>query len=252
MIRKTFAWLLVSGLACSAAWAQSADDVVAKHIQAMGGIEKIKAVQSVRLTGKMNAQGMELPFTTEIVRPNKVRTEFTVQGMTGIQAFDGEKGWMLMPFMGKKDPEEMPSEQLKRMQDEADIDGILVDYKAKGSTLELLGKEDLEGSPAYKLRMTKKNGDVLTLFVDAETHLLLKQIAKMNMMGQEVEGETVFGSFKEVGGMMFPHSMESKAAGQPGAMSMTIDKVELNPTIDTARFSMPKVEKPAAPAPPKQ
>jgi len=252
MIRKTFAWLLVSGLACSAAWAQTADDIVAKHIQAMGGMEKIKAVQGVRLTGKMSAQGMEFPFTTEIVRPNKVRTEFTVQGMTGVQAFDGEKGWMLMPFMGKKDPEEMPSDQLQRMRDDADIDGVLVDYKDKGSKLELLGKEDLEGSPAYKMRLTKKNGDVLTLFLDAESHLLLKQISKIDMMGQEVEGETTFGNFKDVGGMMFPHSMDSKAAGQPGGMAMTIDKVEINPTIDTTRFSMPKVEKPAAPAPPKQ
>ena len=112
MIRKTFAWLLVAGLAGAAAWAQTADEIIDKHLQAMGGKEKLKAVQSQRISGKMViGQGMEAPFTMEILRPNKMRMEFTIQGMTGVQAFDGTAGWSVMPFMGKTEPEAMPEDE---------------------------------------------------------------------------------------------------------------------------------------------
>src|SRR5215213_6450011 len=108
MLRKTFAWLLVAGLTGVALQAQTADEIIAKHLQARGGVDKIKTVQSQRITGKMvMGQGMEAPFTLEAGRPNKMRMEFTIQGMTGVQAYDGKTGWAVMPFMGKKDPEVM-------------------------------------------------------------------------------------------------------------------------------------------------
>lgn len=252
MIRKSFACLLVAGLASAAAWAQTADEIIEKHLQAMGGKEKLKAVQSERITGKMMlGQGMEAPFTMEMARPNKMRMEFTIQGMTGIQAFDGKTGWAVMPFMGKTEPEAMPDEDVKRMEDQADIDGLLLDYKEKGRQVEYVGKEDLEGTPVHKLKVTQKNGDVVFVYIDAEQFLQLKQAGKTKIRGQEVESETTFGDFKTVEGLVFPHSIEQKAQGMPGGMVMTISKIEVNPSVADSQFTMPVVEKKEAPAPQK-
>ena len=257
MIRKTFAWLLVAGLAGAAVQAQTADELIAKNLQARGGKDKIKAVQSARMTGKMvMGQGMEAPFTMELARPNKVRMEFTIQGMTGVQAYDGKTGWSVMPFMGKTEPEAMSADESKQTQDQADMDGVLVDYKDKGHQVEYVGKEEVEGTPAYKLKVTKKNGDVVNVYLDAESYMEIKEAGKTKMRGQEIEGETTFGDFKTVDGLIFPFSIEQKAKGAPGGMVMTVSKIELNPTVDTSRFVMPAAGKPAAekkdnPAPPK-
>src|SRR5215218_1568088 len=214
MIRKTFAWLLLAGLTSAAAWSQTADEIIDKHLQAIGGKDKLKAVQSERITGKMvMGQGMEAPFTMELSRPNKMRMEFTVQGMTGVQAFDGKTAWAVMPFMGKTDPEAMPAEETKKMEEQADIDGMLLDYKEHGRTVEYAGKEDLEGTPAYKLKVTQKSGDVAYVYIDAEQYLQLKQTAKTTLHGQEIESETIYGDFKKVDGLVFPHSIEQKAKG---------------------------------------
>jgi outer membrane lipoprotein-sorting protein len=252
MIRKTFAWLLVAGLTSAAAWAQTADEIIDKHLQAMGGKDKLKAVQTQRMTGKMMmGQGMEAPFTLEMARPNKVRMEFTFQGMTGIQAFDGKTAWSVMPFMGKTDPEAMPEEERKAMEEQADIDGLLMDYKEKGHQVEYAGKEELEGTPVHKLKVTQKSGDISYVYIDAEAFLQLKQTGKRKIRGQEVEGEVIFGDFKTVDGLVIPHSMEQKVTGAPAGMVMTISKVEINPSLDESRFTMPAAEKKESPAPPK-
>jgi outer membrane lipoprotein-sorting protein len=195
-------------------------------------------------------QGMEAPFTMEILRPNKMRMEFTVQGMTGVQAFDGTAGWSVMPFMGKTEPEAMPEDEAKIMQEEADIDGLLMDYKDKGRQVEYAGKEELEGTPVHKLKVTQKNGDVVNVYIDAEQYLQLKQSGKRKVRGQEIESETIFGDFKTVEGLVYPHSIEQKAAGMPGGMVMTISKIEVNPSLADSRFAMPAAEK-ETPAPPK-
>jgi outer membrane lipoprotein-sorting protein len=252
MNRKTFLWLLVAGLTTAAAWAQTADEIIDKHLQAVGGKDKLKAVQTERITGKMvMGQGMEAPFTMEMERPNKMRMEFTVQGMTGVQAFDGKTGWSVMPFMGKTEPEPMPADEVKRMEEQADIDGLLLDYKDKGRQVEYVGKEDLEGTPVHKLKVTQKNGDVVYVYIDADQFLQLKQTGKTKIRGQEVESETTFGDFKTVDGLLFPFSIEQKAAGMPAGMVMTVSKIEVNPSLDDSRFTMPAAEKKEAPEPPK-
>lgn len=253
MTRKTFAWFLVAGLISAATWAQTADEIIDKHLAAMGGKDKLKAVQSERLTGKMvMGQGMEAPFTLEMSRPNKMRMEFTFQGMTGVQAFDGKTGWSVMPFMGKTDPEAMPEEEVKKMQEQSDMDGLLMDYKEHGRTVELVGKEELEGTPVYKLKVTQKSGDIAYVYIDAEQYLQLKQTGKTKIRGQEIESETIFGDFKKVDGLVFPHSIEQKAAGMPGGMVMTVSKIELNTGVTDARFTMPAAEKKPAAAPEKK
>jgi outer membrane lipoprotein-sorting protein len=261
MIRKTFAWLLVAGLASAAAQAQTADEIINKHIEARGGKDKIKAVQTERITGKMVlGQGMEAPVTMEMARPNKMRMEFTLQGMTGIQAYDGSSGWSVMPFMGKTDPEKMSDEEVKQAEDQADMDGPLIDYKEKGHQVEYVGKEDVEGTPAYKLKVTKKNGDVVNVYIDADSYMDIRETGKVKARGQEIENQTTYGDFKKVDGLVFPFSIEQKPQGAPAGMMLTISKVEVNPTVDASRFAMPAAKQAAAgekkdtdkaPAPPK-
>jgi outer membrane lipoprotein-sorting protein len=176
-----------------------------------------------------------------------MRVEFTIQGMTGIQAYDGTTGWMVMPFMGKKDPEAMSGDMLKEVKDQADFDGPFIDYAKKGNKVELLGKEKVEGTDAYKIKLTQKDASETIVYIDAESFLEIKMEAKRKMQGQEIEGETILGNYKEVEGMLFPFSIENKAKGQPGGQTITIDKVELNPTLADSLFAMPK--KAEAPAP---
>jgi len=244
MVRKSLAWLVVGTLVAVAASAQTADEVIAEYVQAKGGREKLKSVQSVRMTGKMDiGNGAQAPFVMEMKRPNKVRTEFTIQGMTGTQAYDGTTGWMVMPFMGKKDPEVMSADDLKGIDEQADFEGALVDYKAKGHQVELLGKENVEGTPAWKLKLTKKNGDVSYVYLDADAYLEIKEEGKRTMRGQDVEFESTMGDYKTVDGVVFPFSLQAKPKGAPAGMTITIEKVELNPTVEDSRFTMQKVEK---------
>jgi outer membrane lipoprotein-sorting protein len=252
MKRKTLACLFLAGLIGSAAWAQTADEIIAKNIEAKGGRDKMKAVQSIRMSGKMTmGGGMEAPVIMEMARPNKLRMEFTFQGMTGVQAYDGKTGWAVMPFMGKKDPEPMSGDDLKQVEDQADIDGMLVDYKEKGHQVEYLGKSEVEGTPVHKLKITKKNGDIATLYLDADSFLEIKAEGKTKMRGQEIEGETTFGDYKEVNGMVIAHSIQSKMKGGPGpGQTITFEKIEINPDIPASRFDMPA--KAETPAPPKQ
>ena len=128
----------------------------------------------MRLVGKM-AVGpcMAAPFTMAKKRPGMMRMDFTIQGLTGTQAWDGKQGWSVMPFMGKKDPEPISGEDAKSFEDQADFDGPLMDWKTKGHTIELMGKEQVEGADCLKLKLTKKSGDVDYYFIDAETFLLV-------------------------------------------------------------------------------
>src|SRR5262245_50198097 len=212
MLRKSlFGILVLALLAPMAAIAAepTADELIAKNIAAKGGMEKLKSVKSMRATGKMmGMQGMEFPFVMTNKRPKSTRIEFTFQGMTGMQVYDGKTAWMSRPFMGKKEPEVMPPDQAKDMEEQADFDGPLVDYKEKGNTIELVGKEQVEGADAYKIKVTLKNGDVRTIYLDAETFLEIKVESKRMVRGTEVEGESYLSDYKEVEGMMMAHVME--------------------------------------------
>jgi outer membrane lipoprotein-sorting protein len=219
---------------------QTVDDIIAKSAAARGGLDKIKAVQSVRMTGRVEiGPGMEAPFTLELKRPNHMRLEFIAQGMTGIQAYDGKSGWQVMPFNGSSNAEPMSPEDLKDAQEQADFDGPLLDYKAKGNQVELAGKEDVEGTPTYKLKITLKNGDVQYQYIDADAYLELKELSKRMIQGTERQVETTVGNYKEVQGLMFPFAIESGIQGGEHKQKIIVDKVELNVPVDDARFAMP-------------
>jgi len=242
MFRKSLFGILVLALLApmvAIAADPTVDELIAKNIAAKGGMEKLKAVKSMRATGKMvGMQGMEFPFVMTNKRPKMTRLEFTVQGMTGMQVYDGKTAWMSMPFMGKKEPEVMSLDQAKDMEEQADFDGPLVDYKEKGNTIELLGKEQVEGADAYKLKVTLKSGDVRTIYLDAETFLEIKVESKRVVRGTEVEGEAYLSDYKEVEGLMIPHTMENGQKGSDMRQKLVIEKVEINPAIDDSFFAM--------------
>ena len=240
MLRKTILLLALGLLLAPIAHAQTVDEILAKYYDACGGLAKLKAVNTMRVTGTMTmGQGMEAPFTIERKRPGLRRMEFTLQGMTGIQAFDGSKTWSVMPFMGKKDPEVGTDEDNKNALDDADFDGPLVDYKSKGHVVELMGKEPVEGADAFKLKVTKKSGNVEYYFLDAETYLMVKTQSKIKRRGTEMEGETTYSDYKDVDGLMQPFSMEIGAKEMPVKQKLTFSKIEMNVALDDTRFAVP-------------
>lgn len=240
MFRRMFAALGLVAILATAASAQTVDDIISKNIAARGGMDKLKAIQTVRMTGKMTVgPGFEAPMVMEGRRPNSSKMSFTIQGMTGTQAYDGKVGWAVMPFMGKKDPEQMTADDLKEIADESDIDGPLVDYKAKGNKVELLGKDNIEGTDVYKLKLTLKSGTVRTLYIDGDSYLEIKSEGKRMARGTEMEFESSIGDYKPVHGVMFPFSIENAVKGQPQKQKITVDSVEVNPTLAADYFTMP-------------
>jgi len=247
MLRKALVGLVAGATLVAPAPAQTVDDVIAKANEARGGLEKMKAVQSVRMKGRMTmGPGLEAPITIEMKRPRNARMEFTLQGMTGVQAYDGQQAWGISP-MGSQKAEPLPPEMAKDLDNQSDIDGPLVDYKAKGHQVELVGKEKVEGSDAWKLKVTLKSGDVQYVFLDADSHLEIRNESKRTIRGSEVELETTIGDYKEVGGLLWPHSIQSGATGRPEKQSFAFESIEVNAAIDDARFKMPAPKPAEAP-----
>jgi outer membrane lipoprotein-sorting protein len=240
MFRKSLMLLTVALLLAPVVQAQTVDEILTKHYAAQGGLDKLRAINTTRITGTLGVgPGMEAPFTMERKRPGKSRMEFSFQGMTGVRCFDGAKTWSVMPFMGQKDPTVGSDEENKNAQDDADFDGTLVDWKAKGHTVELVGKESVEGADAYKIKVTKKSGKVEYHYLDAETYLLVKTEGKANVRGTEMEVETTFSDYKDVDGLMQPFSIEQGAKGMPQKQKMTFTKIEMNVPMDDSRFAFP-------------
>ncbi|MGC2247627.1 MAG: hypothetical protein WA609_13575 [Terriglobales bacterium] len=227
--------------------AQTVDEIIAKNIQARGGMEKLKSIKSIKTIATMTMGTMEAPGVMIQKRPEMARLEFTIQGLTAVQAYDGSKAWQIMPFMGKKDAELMSADETKEMEETADLDGPLVDYKAKGNTVELLGKEKIEGTDAYKLKVTLKNGDVQTMYIDTDSFLEIKEDTKRMVRGTEHDFESSIGDYKDVDGIIFPFAVESGMKGSDQKQKITISKIELNVPADDSIFKMPPPA-PVAPA----
>lgn len=244
MTRKILVFALLALMAGFSATADdmTAEQIVAKNLEARGGAAAIEAVDSVRIHAKgAGMGGAEVPIVIEWKRPNMVRQEINVQGQSIVQAYDGTKAWMIMPFTGSTDPQEMPEDAAKQIREQADVvEGVLYNYAEKGHTVEFMGEEEFEGTPAYKLKVTRKGGDIDYYYLDTDAFLEFKGIFKREINGQEVDVEVTFGDYKKVGGMMMPHSLESKVTGMPGSQAMTIEKVEINPELSNDIFMMPE------------
>ena len=220
--------------------AMSLDDIIAKNIAARGGMDRWRKVTTLRVTGMINDGGTEITTLQENKRPAKVRSEFTIQGMTGIQAWDGTAGWQLMPFGGRRDPELVSSDDIKSLIEDADIEGPLVNWREKGHKVEYLGIESVDGTDAHKLRVTRRNGDLSYLYIDAEHYLEIRIESVRKVRGAEVESRTEVGNYETVEGLVIPFLYESGQKGNPFTQKLRITKVEVNVPIDDTRFAFPK------------
>jgi hypothetical protein len=221
--------------------APSADELVSKNIEAKGGADALRALQSLKLTGKMLVQQgqIELAYLQTKKRPEEVRTEASLQGMTQIQAYDGKEGWKVSPFFGRKDPERMSADDVKALIEDSEIDGALVDWKTKGSSIEYLGTEDVDGTPAHKLKVVRKNGDVSFVYLDPDDFLEIRVLTQRMRHGAHEEVETDLGDYEKAGGVFVPTSIESGQKGAPDKQRIIIDKVEANVPVDDSVFHFP-------------
>jgi hypothetical protein len=235
---------VVVGLLCmvAAASAQTAEELVAKNLQARGGVDKIKAVNTLKMTGKMYV-GINADVSQEQKRPNMMRQDFTVQGMTQIESYDGSVGWQISPFQGRRDAELLGDDDMRDMVEEADIDGPLVDYQAKGNKVEYLGHDLVDGDDAYKLKVTLKNGDIVYYYLDPDTYLEIKKEKQQFIRGSVRESEQLLGSYKQVAGVYYPFSMEVGQKGGGDHARYTIETIEVNTPIEDSYFKMPAAKK---------
>ncbi|HEV2468937.1 MAG TPA: hypothetical protein VGS78_07065 [Candidatus Sulfotelmatobacter sp.] len=224
----------------SLAYAQTADELVNKNIQAKGGLEKIHAIKTIRITGKLSGGGGFTAATLqENQRPNLVRETFSLQGMTAVTAYDGTTGWQIQPFEGHKDPELMGEDDLRDLLLDADFDGPLVDYKEKGNTVEYMGHDVVDGDDALRLKVTLKNGDIIYYFLDPDTYLEIRKEIQEFIRGSVRESVVEMGSYKPVAGVMYPYSFSQGSKSNPAAQTTTVEKIEVNVPIEAVDFAVP-------------
>ena len=221
-------------------FAQTADELVAKNLQAKGGLEKMRAIKSLRMTATFDAGGFRAQIGQESERPNLLRQTFTVQGMTQVVAYDGDAGWQINPFQGRKDPERVGDEQLRGLVEDADFDGPLIDAQAKGNKIEYIGHDQVDGDDVYKLKVTLKNGDIFYYSLDPDTYIEIQIEKQRFVRGAVRESVTLLGSYKPVNGVMFPFSIVSGPKNNPEAGGkITVQKIEANVAIDNKDFKTP-------------
>jgi len=240
--------MLLAVFCCSLpAISQTADELVAKNIEAKGGMEKINALNTVRMTGRVEAPGgFNGLVSQENKRPNLVRETFTLQGLTAVQAYDGTTGWQIQPFGGKKDPELMGEDDMRDLLIDADFDGPLVNYKAKGNTVEFLGHDIVDGDDALRLKVTLKNGDIVYYYLDPDTFLEIRTERQEFIRGSVRENVANLGSYKAVGGVMFPFSISGGPKNDPTQwQDTTFDKIEANVPLRESDFAVPAILKEA-------
>jgi len=225
-----------------AAFGYTADELATRNIEAKGGLDNIHALKSLRLSGHMRIQQdtVELDYVTLIKQPGSVRYEAVLQGLTQIQAFDGAQAWQINPFQGRKDPEKLSADDAKGMgEDAADFAGPLVDYKDKGYKLDYLGREDVDGTEAYKLRVTRANGDLTTVYLDPDYFLEIRTVNRRIEHGVPVETVVDYGDYEKVAGVFLAFSQESGLKGSSDRQRVQFDKAEANVAAADGSFHFP-------------
>jgi hypothetical protein len=229
---------LILAVLAGPATAQTVDEVIARSLEARGGLEKLKAVQSIRMSGRLSAGERKATMVIEVRRPSLIRIETVADGVRAVQAYDGKTAWGIPP-MGTGRAEVLPAEAARALSDEFDIDGPLVDYRAKGHKVELVGKARIGGREAWEIRVTRRAGGVERHFLDASSGLPVRVETKRVVRGAEVEGESEIGDYREAGGLLWPFSIRSGARGRSERQTLTVETIEVNPALDDARFRMP-------------
>ena len=241
-IRTCLTSLAIAAAAAAApADAESQEEILAGYVEARGGAANLRAVESLRGNGRLlMGGGAEAPFRYEWKRPDRFRFELTVQGMTDVQAFDGTDAWTIDP-PGQTEPADMAPLDLALLNDAVDFLGPLVDHAAKGTVVELVGKTEVEGTEAWELAVTRPDGGRERSFLDVEYLLEFQQVEiHPTPGGGELELEITWGDYKEVAGVLLPHSWSRRPKGAPDGISAVFDEIEVNPEIADDRFARPE------------
>jgi photosystem II stability/assembly factor-like uncharacterized protein len=219
------------------------DDIVARNIAARGGIEKLRAIRSLRITGILRLGGdtsrIEASYGELLKRAGKARSEISFQGLTGVDSIDGRTAWSTSPWQGRRDPFLTPEDDAKARARAADIDGPLVDWREKGHRVEYLGTEEIDGTQAHKLRVALKDGDTEYRYLDPDAFLEIRVVTESHVRGIEEIRETDFGDYEQVAGVYMPFSIESGDKGVPRSARVTVERVEVNVDIDDSAFAFP-------------
>lgn len=225
------------------AFGQTADDIIAKYIEARGGLAKIRSIQTERVTGTIvftpTVQG---PFVVERERPLKMRMQLTLGEQTLIRVYDGKAaGWIYNPFASNPAVEPMNEADLHNILEEADFEGPFINYQSKGNQVEYAGKTTVEGKSAYKLKLTNKNGDVTYFSFDASSYMMLRFEGTRKSGDKDVASQTFFRNFREVDGLTYPFLVESFTPATGESQKILADKIEVNVSISESRFRKPEV-----------
>jgi hypothetical protein len=237
---RTIAALLA--LATHTAFAYTAAELATKNVEAKGGIDKIAAIKSLRLAGTLRVNGdtLELALVTLVKRPHSIRNDATVQALTLVQAYDGTAAWQINPFQGRKDPERLSADDATELAESAaDFLGALVDYEAKGYKLDYLGTEDIDGTAAHKLRVTRPSGNLTYVYLDPEYFLEIRTIDRRIRRGVPEETVTDYGDYEKVAGVFFALAQESGAKDSSERRRLQVEKAEANLGLDAALFHFP-------------
>jgi hypothetical protein len=233
-------FLLLSLSAAVMLHAQTAEELVRKNLLAKGGVEKIKSIKSIRMSGRFQQGSFAAKVGRDALAPDMLRETFTVQGMTEIDAYDGVTGWKISPFEGRKDPELLGEDELRQLVEDADFYGPLVDYQAKGNKIEYMGHDTVDGDDALKLKVTLKNGDIAYYFLDPETFLEIRVENVRFIRGAVREDFREPGSYKLSGGVYYPYSLELGSKQHPGDRTkITVEKIEVNVPLEKKLFQLP-------------
>ena len=249
MIRSLLVALAVVLLLPAVAQAQTVDEIIAKNAQARGGLEKLKAVKTMRMTATVSAGSFRAQFVRDNKRDDKVREETILQGLARVRAYDGKTAWQVNPFRGRKDPELISEDNAKSLIVHADIEGPLIDYKVKGHNAQLLGHDSVEGTDCYKIKLTLKDGDVRYYYLDADSFLEIKIESESKIRGALQYTDTFLGDYDQVSGIYFPFAIETAETGSEEREKFTVDKIVLNLLLDDAMFAMPVLKTDANPSP---
>lgn len=211
--------------------AQTADEIISKHIAAMGGAAKLGSLNTVKMEGNMNTQGIDVPMTITKKHLAGLRLDLEIMGTSNYQLANTTKGWIFMPIMQQTEPKEMSAEQHTSVQTQFDVQGSLFNYKEKGYTVEYAGIEKLDGKDAHKLKVVK-SGNAVFYYIDAVSNLIVKTASKVNIEGQETDIETKFSDYKQnADGFWFPYTNVTMQG------TITFDKISANVPVDEKIFT---------------
>lgn len=215
--------------------AQTAEEIVANHIAAIGGVDAWRKVNSIKMEGQMKLQGADVSVAMTTAHLKGNRQDISLMGMTGYRIVTPSTGWNFMPFQGQTAVEAMTEEALKEAQDDMDAQGKLIDYKEKGTTIELIGKDDVEGTECFKLVAITKNGVKETMYIEPSTYYIIKSVIVSKANGQEVETASSFSNYtKQPEGIVIPLSIMLPFG------ELNVTKVEVNNPVDEQIFQPTK------------